>query len=772
MKLSLAWLFDHIDADWRTIDVQKMVNLFNQKTAEIEGFQTFKIDLQKFAAAKVISSNQNLVAVEVPEWKHTIDMFVRTDIQIGQMYLIVKERDSYSWAKQSDLASEKEGLLPAVHIDQQDINGGWKKTIETEDVILFLDNKSINHRPDMWGHRGVAREVAALLNLPFKALDHMLVQHTIKEYPKQSAAKEHSFSIALDDNSCKRFAGLYFDRIESIASIPWMAARLARVDSKSINAIVDTTNYVMLDLGQPMHAFDVATLDTKSIVVRNAKNKETITLLDGTTVELASQDCVVTDGKKPIALAGIMGAKDTGVSQQTESIFIEAACFDATALRKTAGRLKKRTESSARFEKSLDPHQITIAIERFLKLLDDMKIKFKAQEPIIVVGSKNDQKEINISHAYIEQLLGITIDSQFVIKTLERLEFSVDHKNGVYHITVPSFRATKDIAIKQDIVEEIGRFYGYDAITPHLPSRQTKPFDLTAVMRTRRIKQLLAYGLEMKELYTYAFFDESFLQTINWQPEKALRVQEAVSQNWQRLVTSLIPNLLKAVHIHAPDLDSMNFFEMACIWPQENNDVQEKLSLSGIFVDQKKQIDFYDGKLKLCKLAQLLKIKFDWIAADQKELAPWYLPYQTSYLMCDGNKIGVAGKVNPSFFTKVAAGDAFIFELDANFLLSHQLPLQRFAPASKYPGMVRDVSVLIPLAATVSKLRNDLQKLDAKISHVALVDFFQKPEWHNQKSLTFSITMIDPEKTMASENADAIINKVISYLQKQGATIR
>ena len=773
MKLSLSWLCDHIDVNWRTIDVSALVNLFNKTTAEIEGFDTIKIDLKKVAAAHIKQVTNSAIVVEVPEWKHTIDMPVRAEAEVNQVYLIAKEGDAYQWAKLSHLGSEKEGLLPAFHLKEKDLNGDWKKVIETEDVILHLDNKSVNHRPDMWGHRGVAREVAAMLNLPFKALDGMLIAHDV-EQSKNENISNLDFSISVKNpESCRRFAGLHFTHLDAYASDVRIGARLAKVDSRPINMIVDATNYVMLDIGQPMHAFDVHKLSDASIEVRNAKNKETITLLDGQTVELTSDDCVITDGQKPIALAGIMGSNNSGVDAKktTFQIFLESANFNPSTIRKTAMRVKKRTEASARFEKDLDPNQIVIAIQRFLKLMDDAKVTVTALDPIMIVGSPAPQKKLEVSHDYLQDLLGVTIDPQFVEKVLEKLEFAVDEKKGVYQIIVPSFRATKDINIKQDIVEEIGRFYGYDTIHEVLPSRQTKPFDLTSVMRMRKIKQLLAYGLNMREIYTYAFFDESFLQSIAWEPKKTLKVQEAVSQNWQRLVTTLMPNLFKAVHVHSNELDQMSFFEWGRIWPQ-TVEAEEQSSLAGIFVNQKGPMDFYDGKQQLESIASLVSITFDWIKADENGLDPWYLPYQTAFIMYQGKKIGTAGMVNPSFFTKIASGNAFIFELDGTILLNTIVPLKRYAAASKFPTITRDVSLMIPLTVTVQSLHDALKKIDNKINAVELLDFFEKPEWKDQKSLTFRITMVDPQATMTTAQADAIMAAVTSYLQAQGATIR
>lgn len=770
MKLSLAWLFDHIDADWHKIDVAQLVNRFNKMVAEIEGFEKIEVKLDLMAAARVVKVGSDSVTVECPEWKHTIDMPYR-EAKEGQTFIMVKEGDTYRWASLKDFGSEKDSLLAPLALKESEIGREWKKKVDAQDYIIHLDNKSINHRPDMWGHRGVAREIAALLDMPFRAYDHLLICKDVQQVDDKKITN-NDFSITVENpESCRRFAGLYFPEVGSHCSDIWMAARLAKVDSKPINAIVDATNYVMLDMSQPMHAFDADKLSQKSIVVRNAKNKESLNLLDGQTVELSDHDCVVTDGRHSIALAGIMGAKESGVTCKTKSVILESANFDPAVIRKTSGRVKKRSDSSARFEKNLDLSQNIVAIYRFLKLLDGAGISYTADDKILSLGKLPETKTISITHDYIEKLLGVSLAPAFISATLQELEFSVTEKNGTYSITVPSFRATKDVAIKQDIVEEIGRLYGYDNVEEKLPIHETKPFDIGPVMRMRKIKQLLAYALNMRELYTYAFFDEAFLNVIDWQPATTLKVQEAVSENWQRLVTTLIPNLLKAVQVHAQEHEQINFFEWAKVWPKGTAQ-SEKACVAGIIVNQKQTIDFYDAKNQISKIAQLLGISFEWVKADVEQLHPWYLPYETANLMYQGTKIGMAGKVNPAFFSKIALGDAFIFEFDATFLATVHVPYKRFTQISKYPEIVRDVSFMIPVATTVQQLQTDLTGLDATIKQISLVDHFQKPEWQDQKSITLRIVMQDPKATLESSLADAVMQKVTAHLKNQGAVIR
>lgn len=770
MRLSLAWIFDHIDADWQQIDIKTLVNSFNKTTAEIEKYERIFIDLSHLAVGRLIAADTTFL-VEVAEWNETIQLPARDHATIGQFYFIYKNQQQFSWARLEHFGASKEGIMPAISIPTASLPGDWKKKFAVNDIILDLDNKSINHRPDMWCHRGVAREIAAILHLPFKALDHLLVAHPSKEFDQQS--KDTDFAITVEDaTQCKRFAGLYFEYIESASSNILVACRLAKVDSKPINALVDATNYVMLDIGQPMHAFDAETFSKKAIVVRAATRNEAITLLDEQIVALQETDCVITDGKNPLALAGIMGGTTTAVTSATRSLFLEAACFNPATIRKTSARIKKRTEASARFEKSLDPVLAPVAIQRFLKLLADASLTYTSNGPIIIIGTTPIPNEITMSHSFIENILGVSLDSSFVLSVLEKLEFRVSYNKGQYTIIIPSFRATKDINIKEDIVEEIGRFYGYDAIKPQLPMRKTRPFSLHETLRMRQIKQFCAYTLNMKEVYSYAFFDESFLSWIDWQPAKALQVQEAVSQNWQRLVTTLMPNLFKMVHAHADQYDVMNFFECAAIWPIDGNAIQEQSCLAGIFVDQKKETDFYIFKQKLDALAHLIDVHFDWQPVDTKLLLPWYMPYQSAILKVGDQVIGMAGMANPAFFSKIAQGTAFIFEFNADFLRTFTAPLQQYKPASKYPNIVRDVSVLMPLSSTVKQLRNTLHMLDKRIRRVDLVDFFQKPEWDNQKSLTFRITLNDEQTTMTDQEAQKIMGIIEDRLKDQGGNIR
>lgn len=772
MKLSIAWIFDHIDADWKKIDVAHLVQRFNEMVAEIEGVTKIHLDLNPFSIARVTHIHPDNIVLFSSEWSSEHILPSRKGAMVGQYFLIKKNETDCVWGNAQDLGGGKDMLIPQLKISQSEDAGQWKQAFESQDYILEIDNKSITHRPDMWGHRGFAREVAALLDVPFKDQIEFVTQKDVNQQPVVCpASKANSFGVHIDaPEVCKQIATITLDNVQVPASSLWMAHRLARVDARAIDGIVDITNYVMLDWGQPMHAFDASAFAPKQLVVRKAKNKESLTVLDGETIQLTEHDIIISDGNKALALAGVMGGRDSGVSDSTTSMLIESACFDAATIRKTAARYKKRTEASVRFEKSLDPYQTVVAIMRFLKLMQHAGIQATQSQEISTVGAIEKQTIITITHQMIEKRLGVTIATEFVCKKLSQLGFGVNLANGTYTIEVPTFRATKDIKIKEDIIEEIGRYYGYTVLEPELPRLQLKPSaDLGWVYNQRKIKQTLAYACNMQELYTYAFFDEEFLTTIKWQPGTTLEVQSPVSENWRRLVTTLVPNLLKSVVQSSADFDTLNFFELARTW-QPNTQKIELKSLAGIFFD-KKSVDFYDAKLQLQKLCDALNLTVEWEVVEQPEM-PWYAPNQTAHIMHNDQSIGIAGKVHPTFLSSICQGDAFIFELDADFLLNYKHPVIQFVAASKYPEMVRDISILIDSAMTSDQVAHVIAQANTKITQVSLLDFFEKNEWPDKRAMTFRFVICDHDRTMKKEEADVIWDTVAVNLKNVGAVIR
>jgi phenylalanyl-tRNA synthetase beta chain len=766
MKLSLRWICDHLKIDWKKVDVACLVEKFNTTVAEIEEYEQYQLNLSSFALAQVVSIEKS--EVKCPEFNLYETLSQRDDLEVGSWYLIKRYGKKTRWALASDFGYPKEKFLPAFACTEKEAqSGSWKKLVEIDDFILDVDNKSITHRPDLWSHRGFAREVAGLLNTTLVS-EQKLLRDIPLATAKQSfkATKEIPLSVSIESPECKRFAALYLDEVSHQVSLLWMAFRLLRLESRPIDFFVDVTNYVMLDMGQPLHAFDAEKITTKTLVSRNAKKGETLELLDGTTVDLTKDDLVITDSKKPVALAGIKGGSKSGISRKTKSIILESANFNAATIRLTAARNKIRTEASARFEKSLDPNQNIVGIMRFVQLLEDADIDVTYTPKIISLGAVVKSPVIKIAHTFIEKRLGTSIKQSFIKKTLETIGFKVKETSGVYLVTVPTYRSTKDISIPEDIVEEVGRYLGYTTIPeqlPHIvaPVEQSKDFQVID-----RIKETLAFCSDMHEVQNYGFADNIFLKKINWKKNNPVILSNPLSEDRTDLVTCLIPGLLQNIHENMADKEELRFFEWGRVWRVNKKTVNEHHILAGIFFKRKGEVDFYEAKEHIDSLLNIFDIKVEW----KKSIDPqqWASRYQTANLYYKGKNIGTAGKVKRSKMAALGQGDAFAFEFCGDFLKSYQPAKKKFVELPKYQDTFLDISIMVALPVTVGELEKAIKSADSRIFAVNLKDVYTQEDWDNKKSVTLRFFVQDKDKTLNKKEIEAINMSVQKALKPYG----
>ena len=781
MKFSLAWIFDYIDADWKRVDVAKLSEKITRTTAEVESFDKVEPISDAIQLARVEAASGDSISVVVPETKKKFELPKRDDAVEGGLFFVKVDGAEAQWCSIMDWCPEsaKDGLVPRVQCEDSLLGGKWRRSLEADDYIFEIDNKSMTHRPDLWGHRGMAREVATLLDLKMLPDEKFLKEMPVVEHDSSCGPTSGDpFSVSIvDKERCKKFSYSYAAKVVAEPAIIWVADRLIKVGTRPLSALIDATNYVMFDVGQPMHVFDSAKIGKEQVKIRHADKGEKILLLDGDEVELTKEDLVVADAKKPIALAGIMGGEHSGVTPETTSIFIEAACFDATSVRKTSVRTGKRSEASGRFEKSLDPSLNVLAIKRMLKHLSDCGINLDVAPEIVSLGILPDQKVVTISHDFLNRKLGVEIPKSFVSKALSKIGFSVVEKPGdVFEIEVPSYRATKDISIKEDIAEEIGRLYGLDKISPDLPSMKMEPRDLSSVLRPREIKRFLAYGLHMQEVGNYSFYDEDFLRRIDWDPGKLIELKDPISENRQRLISSLVPHLLCNVEKNSHNNSVLRLFEVGPVWSldkkaKEHGGMLEKKSLAGVMYDRGSKVAFYDGKRLVTRLMDVLGVTAEWRRVDNPA-QPWFRPHETAELIVDGSTIGVAGCINHAVMEKVAEGDAFVFEFDADFLFAFKPGLHAFSQLPKYQDVSLDVSLLVSPELSTAQLEKTIVAADSRITSVRLIDMFEKAEWQGKRSLTFRFNVRDLEKTMSGSDIESVQSKVTSAVEKLGAKCR
>lgn len=772
MKLSIAWIFDHLGIDWRSIDLTSLIEKFNATTAEIESIIPITLPLSEVFCGRVQAIKaESLIVCYVPEIDQEIMLPLRPDVRHEQWFLVRRTQDGFAWASGNDFFCAKDFLIPAVAVSKDEERGGWRALCEDTDYLIEVGNTSLTNRSDMWGHRGFAREIGAILGKPLIALDEL-----VAKVPLVQASP--SFSVITPDiqtNQCSRLATLAIKSIVYQPTAIWMALCLLRLDCRVHNAIVDMTNYVMFDLGHPMHAFDAAKISDASLNVRLAHVGESLRILDGQLIQLDEGDLVVADDKKILSLAGIIGGLETGISETTKSIVLEAACFDAATIRKSSARHKKRTESSLRFEKTLDPHAVVQAIQRFVALMPKVGLSYDGELAIMVVGQLPEPLYLEITHAVIEKSLGTSVSAAFVRATFKALECEVkvlddDALLPVYRVLIPSFRATKDLIATADLIEEVSRFYGYDAIHAVLPKIAAHVQDGRYLRMVRSIKRLLAHGLHMRELQSYAFFDEQFLRVINFEPMNTVAVQQPISEHWRRLVTSLVPHLLHAVMQGNADHETLRFFEWNRVWHYEQ-ELTERPALSGIFFQKKIPLDFYAIKALLQPLFNMIDVQVEWRQLETP-LWPWLAPYQSARLYAAGQEIGYAGMVDEMFFRPIGDGQAFVFELDVDKFCALTGNIKQFVPLARYPMVTRDISMIMPLTVTTHEIESAIRLLDERIVEVLLVDFYQQESWKDRRSFTVRVIMKDKNATLTAAEIDQLYELVVAALVSHGAVIR
>jgi phenylalanyl-tRNA synthetase beta chain len=763
-------LCDHVQAQWNDIDVNKLIAAFNTKTAEIEKVVHYKLDISNFTLGYVINSTENSITLTLPEWGCSVDVALRTDAVVGQWYLIKKNNESYSWVSYADMQSEKEGLLKPFSVQESEVvSGAWRAAVETEDYIFEVDNKSITHRPDMWGHRGVAREVAALLNLTMTQENEFFTNNPVEyqdsKYVGSSSSMPVSLSITTD--ACTALSVVAINNLSNQPSALNMATRLMRVDSKFHDFIVDATNYVMFDIGHPMHAFDASVINS-SLTVRYAHADEALTLLDDTQLQLTTADVVIADSTQALSLAGIKGGKNSGISATTTSVLLEAACFDAAIIRLSSMHHKIRTDASARFEKSLDPHNPTKALARYIHLLQEYGITHSGVSSTIAVGKQIEPVSLDVSQSYIEACLGVVLPQGFVTKTLETLEFKVAEKSEandtVYTITPPTFRATKDIAMKEDIVEEVGRFYGYTALSMSVPYSGKQPSGSTWFDTITTLKAFLAQQAHMHETQNYALFDNTFVAKLQWKVADAIELKNPLSEQRTTMVTSLIPHLLQNIETNMPNNDTLAFFEWARVWHKKDKGVEEQQVLAGVWYERKKELDFYACKEHLISLFEVLECDVSW--EKLSESTQWSSLHQVAELRHNGRVIGKAGKVSKALMHTLGGGDAFVFELDGDFIKQYVPEQTTFKPLAKFQATSLDITVMTPLDVTVATLTDVIVRADKRIFDVYLQDIFVKDEWKNTKSVTMRFFVRDDAKTMDKQEIETIYQAVATAVEQ------
>lgn len=787
MFLSMNWISDFVDLSG--LDKLKLINQFSLSTAEVENDIYFKgSDLSGVVVAEIKSVENHpdskklhLLKVDAGESELTdvvcgapnvrVGMktaFAKVGAKIGEIEIAPRKLAGYlsngmcCSEKEIGISDDNSGIMEIT----DDIPNGTdlKSVYAIDDIIFEVDNKSLTNRPDLWGHYGIAREFAALSGRPLKNIGGV----DLSKYDSLPKV-----DMKIEDSLCQRYSCLQVENIKRTVSPVDMRIRLYYCGMRAINFLADLTNYLMLEMGQPMHAFDSRKVE--KIRIKRFDTPFTFQTLDGVERNIDENTLMICNDNTPVAIAGIMGGLDSEIVDDTTTLTLESATFNAASVRKSTVRLAHRTDASMRYEKCLDPEMTVTAIARFVELLQ------KYDDGASVVSALTDDYayhydnvELKFDKAFVDKYTGIDISNDTIVKTLKSLGFGVELENNSFTVDVPSWRATKDVTMKADIIEEITRIYGYDNFDIHTAVAPLYPVRPSVEKTVEdKIKDLLVKRFSLHELHSYvwSYYDE--LKAIGLDADGVIKLDGATNPNIETIRRSIIPTQLCQVKSNTSFALRFGIFEIGRVVTglDENNNCIEKKKLAITLFSKIAPVSvlFY-------KLRDILEIMSDDIKhkpltfeAKQAEY-PYQHPVNLNRVFCDGVEIGEIGIVYPTVQKKIDKKASIVYaEIDVEAFANIENASIQYIEPSRFPEMEIDLSFIsktfAPISIAIAEAKSPLVK------NVYVTDIYED-ENDGSKSITTRIVFAHPERTLTKEEVTEVTDKIIATLKEKGIELK
>jgi len=662
---------------------------------------------------------------------------------------------SYNWLQEyiSKKLPKPEKLADLLTMHSFEVEEVIKKV---NDYILNIDVLP-NRAHDCLSHIGIARESAALLGAKL-----WIPSIRLKENTKLKVDDFVSIEIK-DRNLCPRYTARAMTNIKVGPSPKWLREKLESIGQQSINNIVDATNYVMFETGQPLHAFDADKLSgnkVKKIIVRSAKKGEKIVTLDGEKYDLDNNILIITDNKEPLAIAGIKGGKKAEIGETTKNIVLESANFNLNNVYQSSKKLALQTEASLRFEHGLDPSLTIQAIDRLAFVIQKVAGGDITAGAVDAFSEKILPKKIIVALSKIRRLLGIEISEKEIGKIFNLLEFTVKVNRGndvQFIVEVPTWRM--DLEIPEDLIEEIGRIYGYDKIPAQPPVGTLYSQPLDDLFRLKNKIKNIIEGLGLTETYNYSFVGEDDLKKTKANPKNYIELKNPLSLDLKYLRSDLMTNLLKNVRDNFNNyFDKINLFELGKVYLLRSK-IEEKTMLSGILAEKEKTGKlFYQAKGIVDGLLNKLGITGQWY--DNFRATPewsnkllWH-PTNSAEIKIDNQEIGYLGEINPEILSEFKIkGRVAAFNINFEILAKLASEELIYTPPSKYPAVIRDIAILVNLGDSVADVLNVINNAGGElVGDVDLFDIYEGNEVpDNKKNLAFHIIYQSDKKTLTDK---------------------
>ena len=649
--------------------------------------------------------------------------------------------------------------------------------LDLNDIILEIDNKSMTNRPDLWGHYGIAREIAALYDLP------------MKEFPRfdRNVANTAGFHVTVEDaERCPRYLSAQIEGL-SVKPAPYqMQSRIWKVGMRPINALVDITNYVMLATGQPTHAFDSDHI-AGHVIVRRAGEGEKLLLLNGKELALSGDDLVIADDAGVVGLAGVMGGAKDSILPETDKVILEVANFDAKGIRRTALRYDNRTEASSRYEKAIDPERCDQAFDLSMQLLGQLYPEMKVTGLVDEYPQHLKQAEIDVPLSWLERRLGKRLPPEEIRHKMELLGYGISFSGDNMHVVVPTWRSTGDVSIQADIMEEVARMYGYENFEAE-PITTTFDGAINQLDKDleRRIKEYLAIRCGMQEIFTYPWMEESYVNAVLQSTEGILSLSTPPSPAERFVRSSLLPNLCKAVVKNERYFDEFSIFETAQVFRDENYtspyDPREKLpsqrkNVAGAFVTTDKDITALFRKAKGVVEMMARYVHMETLTFRQTEKPVWADNVVWLNICRGEEKVGDLALLSKK--VSMACGiknlNVMLFQLDQDSLVPLKSRTNTFTHMAEYPMTDYDISLLLDGSVQWKDVLQTVGGIKSELLHGAsFVDEYRgKQVPAGKKSLTLRLSIGSKEKTLTSSEIEEVASSVLNKIAKRfGAELR
>lgn len=658
-------------------------------------------------------------------------------------------------------------FLPEV--DKTGIHELPEDAIIGEEPIKYmgLDDEVIDfeltaNRGDLLSILGMAYEVAAIYGKEVKPID--------LKYNEEDEKIDDSFSVDVKTENCTIFLAKKIKNVKIMESPDFIKNRLIASGIRPINNVVDISNYVMLEVGQPLHFYDLDKLGNH-IVVRMAKDEEKLITLDGVERNLTSSDIVIANDMEAVGLAGVMGGLDTEIDENTKNILIEAAIFEPTKIRQTAKKIL-RSEASTRYEKGLDSNRTYMAVDRACKLLQDYADAKIVSGIVKYDTTDKEDTKIDITFTNINNLLGMELSNNEILTVFDKLGFTYVVNENNIQVSVPKRRI--DISIKEDLVEEVGRIHGVDNLIGKVPKLSGRPGHLDNKIRAIRNKMI---SLGLNETLTYILINDKEVKNYTLDEFEEVRLQSPMSEDKNTLRYSMIPSMVKIYEYNnARNNSDISIFEIGKGFYKKQGEYGEELKLSvlmsgtyfkGVGITEK--VNFYTIKGIAEEILDYLGYEGRYSFVNN-EFAKEFHPGQTAEISVNGDSVGIVGKVHPNILK-----DVYVMEINLSKLLEKRVGKMKYKEFSKFPGIKKDLAIVVDTNITSKNVEEVIKKAGgALLTKIEIFDIYKGANiGENKKSLAYSLNFEDKTKTLTDEEINKAIENIVCELEKKiGATLR